>query len=429
MLKSNEAQKIRMDKEAVKQMANIREYIKKREKAAGEHADKVLEMDYFKQKLRLHRGRKVLSAALAVLLSTGLIMGYQYYRRNLVYTGYDVLAVSELTETSGGEYKAYGDYILRYSMDGISCMDKNGALVWGQAYEIKNPCVRICGDYVAVAALRGNEVYIFNKSGYQGELKTQYPIHEICVAGQGVVAVLMEDNGENYIKMYDVSGTELVVMKTVLEGEGYPFAIALSEDGRKLAVSFLNIADNMMKNTVEFYNFSEVGQNYVEQLVGTYIDEFEDSLVPDIKFVNNDTVCAFADNQLVLFKMKEIPELLAQIPIEEKVHAVFYDKQYIGLITEDAEDGVQQQLQVYRVKDGSVVAGITGKKLDREYRHAFFTEDSLVLYNQYDCEIVTIDGKEKFNCSFEKGVLLLKAISGTHYNMITSSSLSEIRLK
>lgn len=410
-------------------MTNFREYIKKREQAAGEQGNKVEEKDSFKKKLWLHRGRKALSVVGAVILAAGLMIGYQYYRKNLVYTDYDVLAVSELTETAGGEYKAYGDYILRYSMDGISCMDKGGALVWGQAYEIKNPCVRICGDYVAVAALRGNEVYIFNKSGYQGELKTQYPIQELCIAGQGVVAVLMEDNGENYIKMYDVFGTELVVVKTLLEGEGYPFAMALSEDGRKLAVSYLNIADNVLKNTVEFYNFSEVGQNYVEQLVGTYMDEFEDSLVPDIQFVNNDTVCAFADNQLVLFKMKEIPELLAQIPVEEKIHAVFYNKDYVGLITEDAEDGVQQQLQVYRVKDGSAVDGIMGKKLDREYRHAFFAENSLVLYNQSDCEIITMDGKEKFNYSFEKGVLLLKAISGRHYNMVTSSSLSEIRLK
>lgn len=410
-------------------MANIREYMKKREQDAGQQTDKSGEKDSFKKKLWLHRGRKVLSVVCVIALLVGLVFGYQYYRKNLVYTDYDVLAVSELTETTNGEYKAYGDYILRYSMDGISCMDKGGALVWGQAYEIKNPIVEVCGDYVAVAALKGNEVYIFNKSGYQGELKTQYPINAICVAGQGVVAVLLEDSGENYIKMYDVFGTELVVMKTLLEGEGYPFAMALSEDGKKMAVSYLNIVDNAIQNTVEFYNFSEVGQNYVEQLVGTYIDEFENSLVPDIQFVNNNTVCAFADNQLVLFKMKEIPELLAQVPIEEKIHSVFYNKEYIGLITEDADDGVLQQLQVYKVSDGSPVTGITGKKLSQEYRNAFFADENLVLYNQSSCEIITLEGMEKFNYSFEKGIMLFKHIADTRYNLITPSSISEIRLK
>lgn len=410
-------------------MAGIREYMKKREQDSSGQSAKAEEPDSFRKRLWLHRGRKVLAAAGAIGLLAGLVLGYRYYRRNLVYTDYDVLAVSELAETESGEYKAYGDYILRYSMDGISCMDKSGGLVWGQAYEIKNPVVEVCGDYVAVAALRGNNVYIFNKSGYQGELKTQYPINAIRIAGQGVVAVLLEDSGKNYIKMYDVFGTELVVMKTLLEGEGYPFAVALSEDGKKMAVSYLNISDNSLHNTVEFYNFSEVGQNYIEQLVGTYIDEFENSLVPDLQFVNNDTVCAFADNQLVLFKMKEIPELLAQIPIEEKIHAVFYNKEYVGLITEDAEDGLSQQLQVYRVSDGGVVAGITGKKLEQEYRNAFFTGDSLVLYNQSACEIITLAGVEKFNCGFEKDVMLMKHIADSRYSLVTSSSVSEIRLR
>lgn len=401
-------------------MVNIREYMKKREDDTK---------DSFQKKLWFHKGKKVLSVAGVLLLLAVLVSGYRYYRKNLVYTDYDVLAVSELTETENGEYKSYGDYILRYSMDGISCMDRSGALVWGQAYEIKNPIVTVCGDYVAVAALRGNQVYIFNKSGCQGELKTQYPIHAISVAGQGVVAVLLEDSGKNYIKMYDVFGAELVVMKTLLEGEGYPFAMALSEDGKKMAVSYLNISDNALQNTVEFYNFSDVGQNYVEQLVGTYIDEFKNSLVPDIRFVNNDTVCAFADNQLVLFKMKEIPELLAQIPIEQKIHAVFHNEEYVGLITENEEEGILQELQVYRVSDGSAVAGITGKKLEQEYGNAFFTGESLVLYNQSSCEIITMQGMVKFSYSFEKNVKLIKHIADNRYNLVTPSSVSEIRLK
>ena len=198
-------------------------------------------------------------------------------------------------------------------------------MIWGQAYEIKNPIVDVCGNYVALVALRGNEVYIFNRSGYQGEVKTQYPISNIRVAGQGVVAVMMEDSGNNYIKLFDTQGEELVGNKTSLEGEGYPFAYSLSEDGKKMAVSSLDIIGNSLANVVEFYNFSDVGQDYVERLVGTYQEEFTDSLVPMIEFINNDTVCAFADNQLVLFRMKEIPEIIAAIPIEEKIHSVFYN--------------------------------------------------------------------------------------------------------
>lgn len=409
-------------------MVNIREYMREREKASGQEQEKKEEKDSFRKKLWIHRGKKIFSIVGLAVLAAALLFGYQYYRKNLVYTGYDVLAVAELTESINGEYKAYGDYILRYSMDGISCMDKNGALVWGQAYEIKNPIVDVCGNYVAVASLKGNVVYIFNKSGFQGEVKTQYPISGICVAGQGVVAVLLEDSGYNYIKLYDVYGTELVKIKTLLEGEGYPFAVALSEDGKKMAVSCLNIVDNAIRNTVEFYNFSEVGQNYVEQMVGAYKGEFENSLVPEIRFINNNTVCAFADNQLVLFRMKEIPELITAIPIEEKIHAVFSNEAYIGLITENEEDGLMYQLQVYTA-EGKVVAGISGKKLEQKYKNAFFAGKNLVLYNDYSCQIITMEGVERFNYTFDKNVVLLKYIADTRFNLVTPSSVSEIRLK
>lgn len=399
-------------------MINIRKYMKEREKKE----------DSFEKKLWFHRGRKLAAAAGILILAVGMFGAYQYYRKHLVYTEYDVLSVSELTEILNGEYKAYGDYILRYSMDGISCMDKNGGLVWGQAYEMKNPIVDICNNYVAVAAQKGNEVYIFNKSGYQGEVKTQYPISAVCVAGQGVVAVMLEDSGNNYIKLYDTAGEELVTIKSSLEGEGYPFAFSISEDGKKLALSSLDIDGNSLRNVVEFYNFSEVGQNYVEQLVGTYQEEFANSLVPEIEFINNDTVCAFADNQMVIFQMKEIPEITAIIPIEDKIHAVFYNASCIGMILEHEEEGALFQLKVYAA-DGKEVSGISGITLAEEYSQAFFTKENLVLYNEYSCKIINMSGVEKFNYTFDKNIVLFKYIADSRYTLITPSSISEIRLK
>ncbi len=400
-------------------MINIKKYLQEREKK-GDHS--------FEKKIWFHRGKKLALVAAVIIATAGVLGAYQYYRKHLIYTGYDVMSVTELTEIINGEYKAYGDYILRYSMDGISCMDKNGTLIWGQAYEIKNPIVDVCGNYVALAAQRGNEVYIFNRSGYQGEVRTQYPISKIRVAGQGVIAVMMEDSGNNYIKLFDTQGEELVGNKTSLEGEGYPFAYSLSEDGKKMAVSSLDIIGNSLENVVEFYNFSDVGQDYVERLVGTYQEEFADSLVPMIEFINNDTVCAFADNQLVLFRMREIPEIITRIPIEEKIHSVFYNRSYIGLITAHEAEGAQFQLRVYTA-DGRPVNGITGKAFAERYTHAFFADQSVVLYNEYSCEIINMNGVEKFHYTFEKNIVLFKYIAESRFTLITSSSISEIRLK
>ena len=150
--------------------------------------------------------------------------------------------------------------------------------------------------------------------------------------------------------------------------------------------------------------------------------------VPKIEFINNNTVCAFADNQIVLFRMKEIPEIISIIPIEEKIHAVFFSESYIGLITESKKEGALFQLQVFTA-DGKVVDSISEKTLSERYTNAFFTNDSLVLYNEYSCEIINMDGVEKFNYTFERNIVLLKYIADSRYTLITPSSISEIRLK
>lgn len=361
-------------------------------------------------------------AGIAVLLLTGSI--YRYYLTKKVFTEYSTVSISETADVENSRYLAFGEYLLHYTLDGISCVDKKGTLIWGQAYEIKSPIVDICEDYVAVAAQRGNIIYIFNKSGYQGEISTLYPIVNIEVARQGVVVAVMEDAGTNYVKIYDVKGTELVTMTTSLEGRGYPFAIGLSPDGKKLVLSSLNITSNKIENIVEFYNFSEVGQNYKEQLVGTF-SEFKNSLIPKITFINNTTVCAFMENQIGVFSINEIPEeLVLTIPISGEIKTIFHDDRYIGVVISDNDDAIYR-LFVYNTKGKMILE----KPIYQDFKDIYFWEENIVLYNSYDCQIIGLDGTIRFDYTFDNDIALLKPVSYTNFVWASSSFISEIHLK
>ena len=333
-------------------MADIRQFVKK----DGRYTllerikkEKTVKEDTTNQKKILPPIGKIIRRGVGiVLLGVLLLTGIYFYERRRTYTGYDVLTLTELSESGNMTYMAYGDYILRYSMDGISCLDKNGTLIWGQAYEIKNPIIDICKDYVAVAAQKENTIYLFNQFGNQGIVTTDYPITSISVASQGVVAAVMEDSGMNYIKLYSKEGRELIKFRTSLEKNGYPMAIDLSEDGRKMIVSSIDIAENELENSLVFYNFSEVGQNYIEQLVGGYSKkELGDVLIPEVAFLDNTNICAFADNKLIFFQMKEIPELIKIVEIQQEIHSVFYDEKNIGIVLNDVEIGGVYLLQIY----------------------------------------------------------------------------------
>lgn len=411
-------------------MADIRQFVKKDGRTTRiKQVDKseVVKEGVTDQKKNLPPIGKIIKRGIGiVLIMVVFLVGIHFYEKNRTYTGYDVLTLTELTETGNMTYIAYQDYIIRYSMDGISCLDKNGTLIWGQAYEMKNPIIDICKDYVAVAGQKENSIYLFNRSGSQGAITTEYPITSISVASQGVVAAIMEDNNINYIKIYDKKGEELIGMRTFLEGNGYPMDIDLSEDGRKLVVSSIDIVENELENSLVFYNFSEVGQNYIEKLVGGYSKkELGDVLIPEVVFLDNITICAFADSRLIFFRMKEIPELIQIVEIEKEIHSVFYSEENVGIVLNDTEAGGVYLLQIYD-KNGKFIRDVL---LEQDYKHISFAQDQVILYNDNSVCIYSLDGNKKFEYTFEKNIILFKQIIGFRYVWVNSSSINDIRLK
>lgn len=401
-------------------MWSIGTFFKKKEKETSTFKG----LDEYRKKLWSYKGKKWILRIAGILFLLALPVVYYTYQESLAYSDYDVLSVAEVTDVDGAAYLEYGEHLIRYTMDGISCLDRTGSLVWGQAYEIKNPIVDICGNYVAVAAQKGNNILVFNKNGNCGEIVTEYPIVQIQVAAQGVVAATMEDSGMNYIKMYSPDGTVLTTNKSSLEGNGYPFAIGLSEDGTKMAVSTLNIVNNQIETSLSFYNFSDVGQNYVEQLVGSF-DNYGTSYVPQVEFINNDTVCAFADNQFVIYSMKQRPQEIVKVLYEDRVKSVFYDKNYIGIVFENYENEGLYKLCVYDTQGKCILEKI----LYQDYNKIYFVNEGIVWFNEYSCEMISISGRVKFENTFDRNIVLLKQVTATRYVWVSSSSISEIRLK
>lgn len=411
-------------------MADIRQFVKKDDRTTISEQVKKSEVakkdTTYHKNILLNKGRKVIKVFGVLLLAAVALLGVHFYEESRTYTDYDVLTLTELTESGGMTYIGYDDYIIRYSMDGISCLDKNGVLIWGQAYEIKNPIIDICCDYVAVAAQKENAIYLFNKSGSQGAITTEYPIIAISVAAQGVVAAVLEDNGINYIRVYDKEGNILIRMKTLLEGNGYPMSIDISEDGKKMVISSIDIVENSLENSLVFYNFSEVGQNYIEQLVGGYSrKELGDVLIPEVAFVDNTTICAFADSKLIFFKMKEIPELTGSVEMEKEIHSVFYNEKYVGIVLNDIEGGGLYRMQVYNL-DGNLVME---QQLEQDYKDIAFAQNQVILYNDNKVCIYSLSGKKKFEYTFEKNIILFRQITEFRYVWINSSSINDIRLK
>lgn len=346
------------------------------------------------------------------------------YSTGQQYSNYEVVKSSTREDTQGASYLPYGNGYIRYSNDGIAYFDKNGTPIWNQTYEINRAQVKVCGDYVAVGDVSGHNIYIFNKSGLQGTIDAALMITEIDVASQGVVAVALEDGNTNYINMYDVLGTKLLTVKTMLQSDGYPLAMALSNDGTKLAVAYVSIGGEKLETKLTFYNFSEVGQNYTERVVGGFNQE--ENLIGRVDFVDNDTVLAVGEDSIQIYNVRKAPELRKEIKVEQEIRKVFFNSDYVGVVFNNMEAGEKYRLEVFDLNGTEQQT----YNYDEEYRKFAFHGKQILLYNEKKFTLMNITGKILYNGAFDIAVdAIMPTATDAAFIVVNTKYIQEIHLR
>lgn len=383
------------------------------------------EEEDYGQKLRAHR-LKILKRTIFVILFIALAaIGTGLFLALRQYTAYDVTSSVERLDTDATNFAEFRGNILKYSNDGAFYTDLSNELIWNQTYELAEPAIDICGDYLVIYDKGGSMIYIMSVSGPEGSVETTMPISQVCVAEQGTIAVLMQKDGVGHLALYDRSGENLAQGAIHGEKGGYPIAIALSKDAIKLAVSMLDINDGIVKSTVAFYNFGSVGQNVTDHCVG--INSFPDMVIPEIEFVTNDRLAAIGDTAILLFEGTQKPQLTQEITLEREVKSVFYNEEYIGVICSNNDEAVTHHLYLYDAK-GKIKMETD---FDMEYEQAeLLPNGEICIRNENTCAIYTARGTYKFYYEFEKQLYcIIPGATPFHYSFVLDGETQKIRLK
>ena len=90
-------------------------------------------------------------------------------------------------------------------------------------------------------------------AGNLGTIDTTMPIRDFCVASNGVVAAVLDDSTVTAIYLFTALQEEqLAYFKTTMSKSGYPVAIAISDDGKQIAVSYLKAENGKVTSSVGF---------------------------------------------------------------------------------------------------------------------------------------------------------------------------------
>lgn len=378
-----------------------------------------------KKRKKIVRLGVIFTVSIAIVAS---VLFYVLFQMNRTYSGYSVVNTMQRKDGVGVQYEIHKDVLLKYSKDGASALDSDGEILWNGSYEFKNPYAVTCGDYVAIADIGEKDIYIFDANGTATELSVEGAIEQISIANQGVVAVVLENDAEAKINIYDpYDATEKlkVSISTSTDSDGYPVAIALSEDGQKLVTSYINIKNGTVTNGLNFYNFDSVGKNNVDRIVGA--EKMQQEIIADVRFINSEIVCAFSQTGFRLYKMKETQNEIAQVNVEENIKSVCYNEEYVTLILDNDNKNTNKSylVQVYNIS-GKLV-------LEKEVSYAYDTvemgEEEVIFYSPSECHILRLRGSEKLDCEFTEQVSYFFPLSSSEkYILIDSDTINQVKL-
>ena len=209
-----------------------------------------------------------------------------------------------------------------------------------------------------------------------------------------------------------------------MKDSGYPVGITISDNGYLVSVSYLYMDNGMMRSSVAFYNFGPVGQNAIDNFVSSY--DYTDTIVPFVKFLNNEKAVAVADNRLVFYEGNQKPVSIADILLDGRIEGVYYGSGYVALVYNDVTGNALYKADIYN-DSGKLEDTLM---LNLRFSDILFHKDKVIVYNEQECLVHTIGGMDNFNGKFNKQALtLIPAAASYEYVIVTPDSIDTIELK
>lgn len=391
-------------------------------------SESLSERSDFKQYEREQKRHKKMITFTIVICTIAAVALFVYILNSVVnkyYTEFEVLVATPRKDSNSVQYKEYAEGVLKFSSDGAAGIDAKGNILWNGSYDMNNPQADVCGQYVVIGDIGGKEWYIYNGKDSGTRFEETLSVVQVQVSQQGIVAVMLEDKDSNEIHIYNPYGdaqTLLAEIPTNVTEDGYPMDISISDDGKKLVTVYFCVNDGVGESRVSFYNFDEIGKDKVNRIVGGV--EYGETLVHNVEFIDNNTMCILMENGFALYSMEELPEEIITESIEQEIRSVVLGSSGVGFVLDSDEEG-WQEFVLYHLTGKKMLS----KKIDYEYETVSMIGEEIVFLSDLEGIILRNTGSEKFHYRFFKR---MEYIFGTNekntYIFVDEANIEKVKL-
>ena len=375
-----------------------------------------------KKKKRRHRRIRPGKLLTTVFLAVMVLLGTYLLLTNHLYHKVSQTASYKRETSDSNRYASFRNGIIRYGRNGVTFLSRQNEVLWIQPGQFQNPALEVNDQTFAVADTGGNSIQIFTDKGLKGEFETNLPIEKFSLSNQGIVSAILKNENSPMIVTYDSTGNILVENQVVTGSMGYPVALEMSPDGKVLLVSYLDMKNSTLKSRVAGYNFVEEGTDRENHQVS--MEEYEDSVIPEIFFMDAVTSVAVGDHSFSISKGSRIPEKTTEVELFREIRSTFHTSRYIGFVLLNEEKS-GYELRLYS-KSGKQ---IMNRAISGEFSNVYMEGNEIILYEGSRCSIYTSMGMPRFDGDLKDDILMMVPMEGINrYMMMSTDELRVIYL-
>lgn len=384
--------------------------------------------DRYRSELEDKKKTHIMIAVIIVILVVGIggLMVVSFFYNNRCFDSYQVENKVERNDSNSVSYQYFRKNLLKYSRNGISVVTNTGKSLWNGGYEMRQPQVDTCGEYVVVADVTGKQFHVYNGKDEGTSIETALPLVRAKVSANGLVAALTQDSDSDVLNIYNpYSSTDklLVEIPSNVDEEGYPLDFDISPDGNSVVLSYMAVSGVSVENKVSFYNFTAVGQDK-NTLVGG--KSFGENMISRIAFLGEDEVVIFHEKGFSVFSQMKQPEIVFEKEFDEGIRSIAHSENHIAVVTGNADREGEQTLHLYSAKGREVMT----RGISYEYSHMDMYGDEIIFYGNHHCNIIRLNGHDKLDCEFEETVDgIFPTENGSIYTLVDESSIKKIKLE
>ncbi len=391
---------------------------------AQENNDELSVMRKKIKKRKTHRRNMWIAvgvAAAAAATITAIVLATR------TYSSYQLLSSVEREDEPGAGYIPYKNGYIRYSKSGVEYVDAGGTKEWNVSDPMNSPVHRQRGDKVVLADLKGNRFSVYDETGQLGFVKTGYTILQADPTLTGSVAVLLQDESDSFINLYDKDGSLIYSVKTAIEGDGAPLDIAVNDSGSRLAVSYVKSGDSGIESGIRFYDFgsSNTGD---DKSVGD-IKTSDGALTGDVCFFGNDTVAAVSEDALRFYSFGKEPEQTGEYIITDDVNTqiikTFESDDRLGIVTHTEGDHEPDRIFIFNSSGGKV----SETELEESYDDFSFSGENVIMTAGNRFALMKNGGRFVTKQINDTPVLALLSNGGSDYYLVDANYIRKVRLK